>query len=82
MYKRDSRQVRIDIYLCCFCGEYLNQRGCYFFDQTLAEPLNTFVSHYEPLNYDRNHLEQTHQRVRRSTNEDKTLHLDFNAHGR
>lgn len=47
-----------------------------------AEPLNSFVSHFEPLSYNRDDLEQTHQRVRRSFDEDSTLHLDFNAHGR
>ncbi|XP_028399321.1 disintegrin and metalloproteinase domain-containing protein 10-like [Dendronephthya gigantea] len=47
-----------------------------------GERLNDFVSHFEPLNYDRNLLENRHQRVRRSLNEDSTLHLDFKAHGR
>ncbi len=48
----------------------------------VGERLNDFVSHFEALDYDINLLENRHQRVRRSFDEDSTLHLDFKAHGR
>lgn len=48
----------------------------------VGERLNDFVSHFEPLNYDKSLLENRHQRVRRSLDRDSALHLNFKAHGR
>jgi disintegrin and metalloproteinase domain-containing protein 10 len=56
--------------------------NCIFIFCDAGERLNTFVSHFEPLNYDINVLENRHQRVRRSLDQESTLHLDFKAHGR
>lgn len=52
------------------------------FQRISGERLNEFVSHFEPLKYDRRKLEQTHRRVRRSLDKDSILHLDFKAYGR
>ena len=54
----------------------------FLFCELIGKRLNEFVSHFEPLNYDINMLETRHQRVRRSLDEESTLHFNFKAHGR
>ncbi len=44
--------------------------------------LSHFISHFEPLAYDRDALHRDHHRVRRSTGQDALLKLDFTAHDR
>lgn len=45
--------------------------------------LNDFISHFEGLNYDTNHLHQSHSRAKRSTDSEKaTVSLRFSSHGR
>ena len=52
------------------------------FHFAVPKPLSTWVSHYEPLNYDTDSLHQSHLRARRSVSEDSTVHLHFKAHKR
>ncbi|XP_038058240.1 disintegrin and metalloproteinase domain-containing protein 10-like [Patiria miniata] len=47
-----------------------------------AERLGKFIKHYDTLNYDSNTLHLKHERARRSTSDDRSVHLDFTAHGR
>ncbi|XP_024151231.1 disintegrin and metalloproteinase domain-containing protein 10 [Oryzias melastigma] len=49
----------------------------------LRTPLNKYIRHYEGLSYDTEALHQRHQRAKRALYpHDKTVHLDFHAHGR
>ena len=43
-------------------------------------PLTEYISHYEPLNYDIQQLQQAHHRAKRSA--DHEVQLRFSAHGR
>ncbi|XP_060840865.1 disintegrin and metalloproteinase domain-containing protein 10 isoform X1 [Rhopalosiphum padi] len=44
--------------------------------------LSQYVSHYEPVTYDHQHLAQSHDRAKRSvTNSDSNVHVTFKAHG-
>lgn len=45
-------------------------------------PLTDSILHYEPLNYRKDILYNDHNRVRRSLDPHKELHLDFYAHNR
>lgn len=46
-------------------------------------PLNTYIRHYEGLSYDTEALHNSHQRAKRALSpQDKTVQLDFHAHGR
>ncbi|XP_034098898.2 LOW QUALITY PROTEIN: disintegrin and metalloproteinase domain-containing protein 10 [Drosophila albomicans] len=46
------------------------------------ERLNEYISHYETLNYDHEHVRASHNRARRSVTKDHFVHLKFAAHGR
>ncbi|KAH8418841.1 hypothetical protein KR222_003386, partial [Zaprionus bogoriensis] len=46
------------------------------------ERLNEYISHYETLNYDHEHIRASHNRARRSVTKDHFVHLKFAAHGR
>ncbi|EDV33103.1 uncharacterized protein Dana_GF22940, isoform A [Drosophila ananassae] len=46
------------------------------------ERLNEYISHYETLNYDHEHIRASHNRARRSVTKDHYVHLKFAAHGR
>lgn len=48
----------------------------------LGNPLTDSILHYEPLNYRKDILYNDHNRVRRSLDPHKELHLDFYAHNR
>lgn len=48
----------------------------------LGKRLSQYVSHYEPVTYDHQHLAQSHDRAKRSvTNSDSNVHVTFKAHG-
>ncbi|XP_029001183.1 disintegrin and metalloproteinase domain-containing protein 10 isoform X2 [Betta splendens] len=48
-----------------------------------GNPLNKYIRHYEGLSYDTEALHSSHQRAKRALSpQDKTVHLDFHAHGR
>ncbi|XP_076011839.1 disintegrin and metalloproteinase domain-containing protein 10 [Genypterus blacodes] len=48
----------------------------------LENRLNKYIRHYEGLSYNTEALHSSHQRVKRAvSHEDRTLHLDFHAHG-
>ncbi|KAM4744814.1 disintegrin and metalloproteinase domain-containing protein 10 [Anableps anableps] len=58
---------------------------CYLQDirGQFGNPLNKYIRHYEGLSYDTEALHSSHQRAKRALNlQDKTVHLDFQAHGR
>lgn len=50
--------------------------------------LNEYISHYEPLSYDRETVHRAHTRAKRSTTssagggDEAAVHLSFTAHGR
>uniref|UniRef100_A0A672GHP2 Disintegrin and metalloproteinase domain-containing protein 10 n=1 Tax=Salarias fasciatus TaxID=181472 RepID=A0A672GHP2_SALFA len=47
------------------------------------KPLNNYIRHYEGLSYDTKALHTSHQRARRALSpQDRTVRLDFHAHGR
>uniref|UniRef100_A0A674NF73 Disintegrin and metalloproteinase domain-containing protein 10 n=1 Tax=Takifugu rubripes TaxID=31033 RepID=A0A674NF73_TAKRU len=49
----------------------------------LGNPLNKYIRHYEGLSYDTGVLHSSHQRAKRALSpEEKTVQLDFHAHGR
>lgn len=47
-----------------------------------ANRLNEYISHYEPLNYDRAEVHRAHTRARRSVSGDHFVQISFKAHGR
>ncbi|XP_062417754.1 disintegrin and metalloproteinase domain-containing protein 10 isoform X2 [Pungitius pungitius] len=48
-----------------------------------GNPLDKYIRHYEGLSYDTEALHNSHQRAKRALSpQDKTVHLDFHAHGR
>lgn len=48
-----------------------------------GNPLNKYIRHYEVLSYDTEVLHNSHQRAKRALSpEEKTVQLDFHAHGR
>ncbi|XP_053672459.1 disintegrin and metalloproteinase domain-containing protein 10 [Anopheles nili] len=47
-----------------------------------ARPLNEYISHYEKLSYDHEHLHASHSRAKRSVTKDHYVHLSFSAHER
>uniref|UniRef100_A0A8W7PXZ8 ADAM10 endopeptidase n=1 Tax=Anopheles coluzzii TaxID=1518534 RepID=A0A8W7PXZ8_ANOCL len=47
-----------------------------------ARPLNEYISHYEKLSYDHEHLHASHSRAKRSVTKDHYVHLSFSAHDR
>uniref|UniRef100_A0A8C4GYT3 Disintegrin and metalloproteinase domain-containing protein 10 n=1 Tax=Dicentrarchus labrax TaxID=13489 RepID=A0A8C4GYT3_DICLA len=48
-----------------------------------GKPLNKYIRHYEGLSYDTEALHNSHQRAKRALSpQDRTVHLDFHAHGR
>ncbi|XP_013883020.1 disintegrin and metalloproteinase domain-containing protein 10 [Austrofundulus limnaeus] len=48
-----------------------------------GNPLNKYIRHYEGLSYDTEELHKNHQRAKRALSpQEKTVHLDFHAHGR
>ncbi|XP_027870278.1 disintegrin and metalloproteinase domain-containing protein 10 isoform X2 [Xiphophorus couchianus] len=58
---------------------------CYLRDirGQFEKPLNKYIRHYEGLSYDTEALHSSHQRAKRALHpQDKTVHLDFKAHGR
>ncbi|KAG7274273.1 hypothetical protein CRUP_037200 [Coryphaenoides rupestris] len=60
--------------LCGFLGNVKGQ---------FAKSLNKYIRHYEGLSYDTAALHSSHQRAKRAvSHEDRTLQLDFHAHGR
>ncbi|KAL3065454.1 hypothetical protein OYC64_015596 [Pagothenia borchgrevinki] len=47
------------------------------------KPLNKYIRHYEGLSYDIEALHNSHQRAKRALSpQDRTVQLDFHAHGR
>ncbi|KAM8895035.1 disintegrin and metalloproteinase domain-containing protein 10 [Spinachia spinachia] len=65
--------VKLILVFCCLrdiAGQYGN-------------PLDKYIRHYEGLSYDTEALHNSHQRAKRALSpQDKTVHLDFHAHGR
>ncbi|XP_040923152.1 disintegrin and metalloproteinase domain-containing protein 10 [Toxotes jaculatrix] len=62
------------ILLFCFLRDIAGQFG---------NPLNKYIRHYEGLSYDTETLHNSHQRAKRALSpQDRTVHLDFHAHGR
>lgn len=53
-------------------------KGCV----SLGESLNSFISHYEALNYNADSLMKDHTRLTRSTDGPRHIQLQFNALGR
>lgn len=53
-----------------------------FFCFFTARPLNEYISHYEKLSYDHEHLHASHSRAKRSVTKDHYVHLSFSAHDR
>lgn len=47
----------------------------------VGKRLNEYISHHETLNYDAKHLQASHDRARRSIDDDEHVHLKFSAHG-
>uniref|UniRef100_A0A3Q3GKB9 Disintegrin and metalloproteinase domain-containing protein 10 n=1 Tax=Labrus bergylta TaxID=56723 RepID=A0A3Q3GKB9_9LABR len=48
-----------------------------------GNPLNKYIRHYEGLSYDTDALHNSHQRAKRALSpQDRTVTLDFQAHGR
>lgn len=48
-----------------------------------GNPLNKYIRHYEGLSYDTEALHNSHQRAKRALSpQDRTVHLNFHAHGR
>ncbi|XP_034751012.1 disintegrin and metalloproteinase domain-containing protein 10 [Etheostoma cragini] len=48
-----------------------------------GNPLDKYIRHYEGLSYDTEALHNSHQRAKRALSpQDRTVHLDFHAHGR
>ncbi|XP_034413347.1 disintegrin and metalloproteinase domain-containing protein 10 isoform X2 [Cyclopterus lumpus] len=48
-----------------------------------GNPLDKYIRHYEGLSYDTEALHNSHQRAKRALSpQDKTVHLDIQAHGR
>ncbi|XP_047218918.1 disintegrin and metalloproteinase domain-containing protein 10 [Girardinichthys multiradiatus] len=67
------RYVKFFLLLCCL-KDIIGQFG---------NPLNKYIRHYEGLSYDTEVLHSRHQRAKRALHpEDRTVHLDFHAHGR
>ncbi|XP_054468570.1 disintegrin and metalloproteinase domain-containing protein 10 [Anoplopoma fimbria] len=65
--------VKLLLTLCCL-GAITGQFG---------NPLDKYIRHYEGLSYDTEALHNRHQRAKRALSpQDKTVHLDFHAHGR
>ncbi|MED6280099.1 Disintegrin and metalloproteinase domain-containing protein 10 [Characodon lateralis] len=65
--------VKFFLLLCCL-KDIIGQFG---------NPLNKYIRHYEGLSYDTEALHSRHQRAKRALHpEDRTVHLDFHAHGR
>ncbi|MEQ2290800.1 Disintegrin and metalloproteinase domain-containing protein 10 [Ameca splendens] len=65
--------VKFFLLLCCL-KDIIGQFG---------NPLNKYIRHYEGLSYDTETLHSRHQRAKRALHpEDRTVHLDFHAHGR
>ena len=67
------------------CGDCSQGFSFFFFFLSIyvvATPLNLFVSHYEPLNYDQHNLIWNHNRVRRSNVGPKEIELRIDAFGR
>lgn len=48
----------------------------------LGEPLNSFITHYEALNYNADLLMKDHRRLTRSISGPRHIQLHFNALGR
>ncbi|XP_055372053.1 disintegrin and metalloproteinase domain-containing protein 10 [Condylostylus longicornis] len=44
--------------------------------------LNEYISHYETLSYDHEHIHTSHMRAKRSVTKDHYINLKLNAHGR
>ncbi len=44
--------------------------------------LNEWISHFEGLSYDHNHVQSQHHRARRSLEKDAKVRFNFKAHGR
>lgn len=65
--------VKLIFIFCCL----RNIRGQF------GNPLNKYIHHYEGLSYDTEALHSSHQRAKRALHpQDRTVHLDFHAHGR
>ncbi|XP_037545596.1 disintegrin and metalloproteinase domain-containing protein 10 [Nematolebias whitei] len=63
------------LFILCFC---LRDIGGQF-----GNPLNKYIHHYEGLSYDTEALHESHQRAKRALSpQEKTVHLNFHAHGR
>ena len=54
----------------------------FFFFQPTGNRLNEYILHYEPLDYDRNHVLEQHSRNRRSDDSEAFIHLQFHSHGK
>lgn len=59
-----------------------------FFKSITGNRLNEYISHYEPLSYDREAVHRAHTRAKRAATwgggagSDDAVHLTFTAHGR
>ena len=65
-------------FIFIFIFENLIHKRCLFSGKNL---LNDFIQHYEGLSYDVYSVERSHQRARRSLDND-VVRLRFQAHGR
>uniref|UniRef100_A0A7N6AV78 Disintegrin and metalloproteinase domain-containing protein 10 n=1 Tax=Anabas testudineus TaxID=64144 RepID=A0A7N6AV78_ANATE len=64
--------------MCIMCSLLFNSLAGHF-----GNPLNKYIRHYEGLSYDTESLHKSHQRAKRALSpQDRTVHLDFHAHGR
>jgi len=71
------------ILISCLIISELQTNLLYFLSIiTGHERLNEYISHYETLNYDHEHIRASHNRARRSVTKDHYVHLKFASHGR
>ncbi|XP_037652175.1 disintegrin and metalloproteinase domain-containing protein 10 [Sebastes umbrosus] len=65
--------VKLTLLFCCL--RYITGQ--------FGNPLDKYIRHYEGLSYDTEALHSNHQRAKRALSpQDRTVHLDFHAHGR
>jgi hypothetical protein len=50
-------------------------------NSSFSERLNEYISRYETLNYNSNHLHASHSRAKRSVTKDHLVYLKFKSHG-
>lgn len=69
-------------YICSFINKMINVSLNSLSGQ-LGRTLNKYIRHYDGLSYDTDALHESHQRAKRALSpHDRTVNLDFHAHGR